>query len=70
MIKIIKEGHEPEPIVYYKKCRNCGCEFTFNESDCHYDTDWNKFIACPHCRVTSSRGLNKKYKEKKHGRTN
>lgn len=68
MINIIKQGCKQEPIVYYKKCRSCGCEFTFNECDCNYDVDLNQFIKCPCCKHTTTRGLKRKYKERKHGR--
>lgn len=72
MIKILKKGYKtkPEDIIYYKKCRTCGCCFTYNEIDIKFDiNEWNlTYIVCPDCRHICNIGIKIKYKEKKHGK--
>lgn len=73
MINILKKGYKtkPDDIVYYKKCRTCGCCFTYNQSDikCNsvgYDTYAS--ISCPDCNYDCTIEFKIKYKEKIHGR--
>lgn len=72
MINILKKGYKtkPEDIIYYKKCRTCGCCFTYTKADikveCHvYDS--YVYLICPDCGYTCNILFKTKYKEKKHG---
>lgn len=75
MIKILKKGYKtkPEDIIYYKKCRTCGCCFIYNEIDIKFDVnvwgvDVSTYIRCPDCHHKCDIGIKIKYKEKKHGK--
>lgn len=75
MIKILKKGYKtkPEDIIYYKKCRTCGCCFTYNDVDIKFDVnDWDvcisTYIVCPDCHHRCNIGIKIKYKEEKHGK--
>lgn len=75
MIKILKKGYKtkPEDIIYYKKCRTCGCCFIYNDVDIKFNVNkWNDgvstYIVCPDCHYRCDIGIKIKYKEKKHGK--
>lgn len=73
MIKILRKGYKtkPEDIIYYKKCRTCGCCFTYNESDIKSEWgvyDVSIYVPCPDCKYKCYISFKIKYKEKKHGR--
>lgn len=73
MIKILKKGYKtkPEDIIYYKKCRTCGCCFTYNLSDIKYGCvgyDTYVYTSCPDCNYDCDVYFKTKYKEKKHGK--
>ena len=74
MIKILTKGYrtKPEDIVYYKKCRTCGCCFTYNKADiktvCSGWDDVYTYIPCPDCKYYCDIIFKTKYREKKHGR--
>ena len=71
MIKIIRNGVDPNNQMYVTKCTECGCEFVFNESDTNkiwYDDDMYCFIyhiKCPCCGETCLMDNLKKYVEKR-----
>ena len=52
-MKIIKKGTKtlPEEIVYVKKCKVCGCKFTYTTENITFtifpDNHW--FLECPQC---------------------
>lgn len=51
MKQIIKKGTKipPNKRIYLKKCRTCGCKFTYQEKDmfrCDY-------VSCPQCGYTN-----------------
>lgn len=49
-MKIIKKGKVPEEEERYKKCRKCGCIFTYLWSDVKaFDLDCILYINCPTC---------------------
>lgn len=76
MIKILKKGYKakPEDIIYYKKCRTCGCCFIYNDVDIKFDVDvwgWHSsltYVVCPDCHHRCDIGIKIKYKEEKHGK--
>lgn len=75
MIKILKKGYKTKPkdIIYYKKCRTCGCCFIYNDVDtkCNFnewDVSVSTYIVCPDCHNRCDIGIKIKYKEKKHGK--
>lgn len=74
MINVLKKGYKtkPEDIVYYKKCRTCGCCFTYNISDIEYRSvgydDVAPYVGCPECDYTCTIVFKIKYKEDKHGK--
>lgn len=52
-MKIIKKGTKtlPEEIVYVKKCKVCGCKFTYTKEDINFITFQvsYRFLECPQC---------------------
>ena len=72
MIKIIRNGVDPNNQMYVTKCTECGCEFVFNESDTEaVSYDFNEvycftyIIECPCCGEKCLMGSLKKYVEKR-----
>lgn len=52
-MKIIKSGKSKKPKQYITKC-NCGCKFSFEESEARFSSDRGEtafIIACPECLV-------------------
>lgn len=48
-IKILSYNAHPDP-TYVATC-SCGCQFTFNQSDTHFDhTAGQSYITCPNPR--------------------
>ena len=48
-IKILSYNAYPDP-KYVSTC-SCGCQFTFNKSDTHFDRDSNQsYIECPNSK--------------------
>lgn len=72
MIKIIRNGVDPNNQMYVTTCDNCSCAFVFNESDTYLDyidTDelivYTYKIECPFCGETCLMDNLKKYVEKR-----
>lgn len=68
-MKILKKGTKtlPKDIVYIKKCRTCGCIFTYTLKDVYYSyiNDMNEYVRCPQCGYGNVVPFfKKKYKEK------
>lgn len=68
-MKIIKKGMKtlPEDIAYIKKCKTCGCIFTYTLKDTYYSyiSYTAEYIRCPQCQYSSVVPFfKKKYKEK------
>lgn len=69
-MKIIKKGTKitPDEKVYVRKCRVCGCKFTYMEEDMHMtmiDTmaGYN-YVVCPQCSYLQFIVWKKRYKDK------
>ena len=64
MIKIIKNGIDPNHEMYVKTCDNCGCEFIFSKSDTEKNC-YIYFIKCPCCGETCLMDNLEKYRGKR-----
>lgn len=64
MKTILKKGYKklPEDYVYVKKCRTCGCIFTYQLKDIDYYCDLDRYVECPNCGYSCDIIFNKKYK--------
>lgn len=71
MREIIKEGKKLPfpPYQYIKKCRKCGCVFTYMNEDISrpscIDFFYLKYVECPQCEHSIEIKKNKIYKSKK-----
>ena len=65
MIKRIKKGTKiiPDEKVYIRKCRVCGCKFTYMEEDAMLSWFSENYLKCPQCSYkVSMPTFKKKYK--------
>lgn len=69
-MKIIKKGTKitPDEKVYIRKCRVCGCKFTYMEKDMHRTitnpmTNY-EYVVCPQCSYLQFIVWKKRYKGK------
>lgn len=63
-MKIIKKGYKtkPEDIVYVKKCRTCGCVFTYNLDEITVSYNGDNIIRCPDCKYFNDIIFKRKYR--------
>lgn len=47
MIKVTKEGLNPEEEVFEAACKRCGAEFTYQKEDVHGDQREGDYVICP-----------------------
>lgn len=70
-MKILEKGTKilPHEVVYVKRCRNCGCKFTYTKNNMintHYGYDDTYILICPQCHYSNSVPLFKRrYKGEK-----
>lgn len=69
MIKILKWGKKkiPDEQFYKMKCKVCGCEYIYQESDLKYDWDNSCYLVCPQCEYVNTFLFKKKYKNNERG---
>lgn len=69
-MKIIKKGTKitPDEKVYIRKCRVCGCKFTYMKKDMHIQLGNTlagcEYVICPQCSYLQFIGWKKRYRGK------